>query len=329
VVIPTLGEDACLRDCVESLERQTCRDLEVIVSDNSGRGLVRRNGFAPRARILENARNLGFGAAINEAVQASRSTFVATLNDDAVAHPRWLEAMLAAIERRPDVGMCASQVRLYGEERLDSVGMLVCGDGSSKQRGHLKPPEDFPVTEETLFPSGSAALFRRSMWEALGGFDSRFFLYCEDTDLGLRARWAGWKCLYVPDAVVEHHYSRTAGRASRLKAFYVERNRLFVMAKNFPAPMLLAAPWVTFQRYFWHAWYILRGRGSAARFRADGNSGIRMLWYVVRAHVALAAQAGRLWRERRAIRTHARITPAIFRHLVRSHSISARKVAAL
>ena len=329
MVIPTLAGDSTLRDCVESLERQTRHDFEVIVADNSGKGLVRRNGMAPGARVLENSCNLGFGAAINEAVRASRSTFVATLNDDAVAHPRWLEALVTAIGRRPDVGMCASQVRLFGEHRLDSAGMLVSGDGSSKQRGHFRAPEDFPVAEETLFPSGSAALYRRAMLETIGGFDDRFFLYCEDTDLGMRARWAGWKCLYVPEAVVEHHYSHTAGRASPLKAYYVERNRLFVVAKNFPASMLLAAPWVTFQRYLWHAWYLLQGRGSAARFRAEGHAGVKMLWYVIRAHVALAAHAGQLWRDRREIRQRARITPAVFRRLIRSHSISARKVAAL
>ena len=314
---------------MESLERQTCRDFELIIADNSGQGLVRRNAIAANARVLENARNLGFGAAINEAIGASGSPYVATLNDDAVAHPRWLESLVAAMERRPDVGMCASQVRFYGEHRLDSAGMLVCGDGSSKQRGHSRPPEDFPVAEETLFPSGSAALYRRAMLEAIGAFDGRFFLYCEDTDLGLRARWAGWKCLYVAEAVVEHHYSHSAGRASPLKAYYVERNRLFVLAKNFPASMLLRAPWITLQRYLWHAWYLLAGRGSAARFRSEGHAGLQMPWYVIRAHVALAANAAGLWRDRRAIRARARITPAVFRRLLRCHSISARKVAAL
>ena len=140
--------------------------------------------------------------------------------------------------------MCASQVRLFGEPRLDSAGMLVARDGSSKQRGHGRLPEDFPVLEEVLMPSGSSALYRRSMLEEIGGFDDDFFLYCEDTDLGLRARWAGWKCLYVPGAVVEHHYSHSAGRASPVKAYYVERNRLFVLVKNFPGGMLLAAPLV-------------------------------------------------------------------------------------
>jgi GT2 family glycosyltransferase len=329
VVIPTLAADSRLRECLDSLDRQTRRDFEVIVVDNSGQGSVRRQGVAASVRVIENRRNIGFGAAINQGFEASTAPFLATLNDDAAAHPRWIEALADAIERRPDAGMCASQVRLFGEHRLDSAGMLVARDGSSKQRGNGHPPEDFPVAEEALFPSASAALYRRAMLEAIGAFDSRFFLYCEDTDLGLRARWAGWKCLYVPEAVVEHHYSHSAGGASPLKAYYVERNRLFVLVKNFPLGMLLAAPFVTLARYLWHAWYLVEGRGSAARFRAEGHAGPKMAWYVLRAHASLLAHLPRLWRERREIRRRARITPAIFRHLVRCHSISARKVAAL
>jgi GT2 family glycosyltransferase len=303
--------------------------LELIVVDNSGEGLVRRNGNAPGARVIENAQNVGFGAAINQGFRASSAPYLATLNDDAVADPGWLAALVSALEARPDAGMCASQVRLFGEHRLDSAGMLMAADGSSKQRGQGRPPEDFPVAEEALLPSGSAALYRRPMLEQLGGFDDDFFLYCEDTDLGLRARWAGWKCLYVPSAVVEHHYSHSAGAASPLKAYYVERNRLFVVAKNFPARMAAAAPFVSIARYLWHFRYLLAGRGSAARFRAEGHAGPRMAWLVVRAHLALLAHFGRLWRQRREIRARARITPAVFQRLLRSHAISARRLAEL
>jgi GT2 family glycosyltransferase len=279
--------------------------------------------------VIENTSNAGFGRAINQGLRASSSPYLATLNDDAVAHPEWLAELVAALDARPDAGMCASQVRLFGEPRLDSAGMQVARDGSSKQRGHGRLPEDFPVVEEVLLPSGSSALYRRSMLEDIGGFDDDFFLYCEDTDLGLRARWAGWKCLYVPHAVVEHHYSHSAGRASPVKAYYVERNRLFVLVKNFPGRMLLAAPFVALTRYLWHAWYIFKGQGSAARFRAEGNAGPRMVWYVIRAHAALLGNLGRLWRQRRQIRARARITPEIFRHLLRTHAISARRMAAL
>jgi GT2 family glycosyltransferase len=329
VVIPTLAADSRLRDCVESLGRQTQSDFEVIVVDNSGQGLVRKNGTAPGARVVENRRNAGFGAAVNQGFRASSAPYVATLNDDAVACPEWLASLVSALEARPDAGMCASQVRLFGENRIDSAGMLIARDGSSKQRGHLRPPGDFPVAEETLFPSGSAALYRRAMLEDIGGFDDDFFLYCEDTDLGLRARWAGWKCLYVPQAVVDHHYSHSAGRASPVKAYYVERNRLFVLVKCFPARALLAAPLAAVARYLWHLRYLAEGRGSAARFRAEGNAGPRMAWYVLKAHAAALVRLPALLRQRRAIRARARITPEVFRHLLRSHSISARKVASL
>jgi GT2 family glycosyltransferase len=330
VVIPTLAADARLQECVAALEKQTQRDFEVIVVDNSGSGAVRRNGAAGvGARVIEEPRNLGFGAAINDACRQSHSRYLATLNDDAAPHPGWLAALVSAIEARPDVGMCASQVRLYGEDLLDSAGMLVSGDGSSKQRGHARPPKFFPVMEEVLFPSGSAALYRRAMLDRIGGFDEAFFLYCEDTDLGLRARWAGWRSLYVPEAVVEHHYSHSAGRASRLKAYYVERNRLFVLAKNYPARMLAAAPFVSLARYWWHLRFMLRGHGAAARFRLEGASAWRMPWYVLRAHGALLLNAPALFRQRREIRRTARLTAHIYRRLLRAHSISARRVAEL
>src|SRR6202158_4532479 len=119
--------------------------------------------------------------------------------------------------------------------------MLLCRDGSSKQRGHLESPESSARLQETLLPSGAAGFYRREMLVEIGLFDESFFLYCEDTDLGLRARWAGWECLYVPDAVVEHRYSHSAGKASPLKAYYVERNRLFLLIKNFPLRLLPAA----------------------------------------------------------------------------------------
>ena len=111
------------------------------------------------------------------------------------------------------------------------------------------------------------------MLDEIGLFDESFFLYCEDTDLGLRARWAGWDCRYVPGAVVEHRYSESAGRASPLKAYYVERNRLYTIVKNFPAGMLWAAPFASVARYFWHMAAIVAGRGKAAEYRQAGHSG--------------------------------------------------------
>jgi GT2 family glycosyltransferase len=330
VAIPTLAADSKLAECVRSLEAQTRRDFEIVIIDNSGKKLARKTlGTCENLRFIENDANRGFGAAINQASASSESPFVATLNDDAVAAPRWLEEMVTAIESAPDIGMCASQVRFMGQDQLDSAGMLICADGSSKQRGHRASPEEYGAAGEALAPSGSAALYRRAMLDEIGGFDEDFFLYCEDTDLGLRARWAGWRCVYAPAAVVDHHYSHTAGRATPLKAYYVERNRLFLLVKNFPLPELLIAPLVSLVRYGWHAVSLVQGEGSAARFREDGHNAFAMLALVIRAHLSMIGNWGKLWRKRQAIRSAARITPAMFRSLLRVYAISAREVARL
>jgi GT2 family glycosyltransferase len=333
VAIPTLAADAKLADCVRSLTEQTRRDFEVVIIDNSGKGLARRRLGADKLynwlHVIENETNRGFGAAVNQATAGSKSPFLATLNDDAVADPRWLDELLAVMETAPRVGLCASQVRLFGRVELDSAGMLICADGSSKQRGHLASPQDYSREEEVLAPSGSAAMYRRSMLEEIGGFDEDFFLYCEDTDLGLRARWAGWQCLYTPKALVHHHYSYTAGRATPLKAYYVERNRLFLLVKNFPLRNLMLAPLATIARYWWHALSIVRGHGVAARFREEGNGALRLLAVVIRAHWSLLRNWRRVWDQRRAIARTARIPPSAFAELLRTHAISPREVAEL
>ncbi len=330
VAIPTLAADSALAECLESLALQTGIGVEIVVVDNSGQGLVRRKGLAGGSvRVIENQRNEGFGAAINAVCRSSEAPYVAALNDDAVVKRGWAAALVEAAESDARVGMCASRILLAGSGALDSAGMLIARDGSSKQRGHGLPADSFPAREEVLFPSGCAALYRRAMLNEIGGFDEDFFLYCEDTDLGLRAQRAGWRCLYVPDAVVEHRYSYSAGRASARKAFYVERNRLFVLAKNFPLRLAPGALLAALARYFWHVWYTMRGRGAAAKYQSDGGSALELAWLTVRAHWALIANWRSLCEKRRRIRKTAKIGDREFIVLLRRHAITVREVAAI
>jgi GT2 family glycosyltransferase len=307
VVVPTLDADDALRQCLGALDAQTFRDFETVVVDN-GRGP-----------------NLGFGGGVNRGARGRTSEFVATINDDAVADPGWLAALVAAAESNPRAGMFASRV-LLDAGRLDSAGMLIARDGSSKQRGHGQPPSRFDRAADVLCPSGCAAMYRRTAFDEAGGFDEDFFLYCEDTDLGLRLQWAGWSCDYVPDAVVMHRYSHTAGRVSPLKAYLVERNRLRVVAKNFPLRAWPAARIDTLVRFWWHLSSVRSGRGAAGEFARDGGA-LRLLWYVAKARVALlAAMPSLIAKRRRMVR---RISTAAFLALARRHSISAREVASL
>lgn len=320
VIIPTLTAGEKLGRCLEGLRAQSLAEFEILVVDNSGEKLAR--GTA--ARVIENTANVGFGAAINQGIEASRGEFIATLNDDARPEPRWLEDLVAACRADPGVGMCASQIRLAASpERLDSAGMQVYLDGSSKQRGRLRPAAEFAAAEDVLFPSACAALYRRAMLDQVGGFDGDFFLYCEDTDLGLRAQRAGWRCRYVPSAVVYHDYSVSAGRASVQKAFYVERNRLYTVIKNFPVWAWPLAPPASLYRYGVHLWGMLAGRGLAWEFSQGEESGWKLVIIVLSANWEALKNLGAMLGKRRA----AAISGRAFWRLLRRHAISARDLA--
>ncbi|MEO5924588.1 MAG: glycosyltransferase family 2 protein [Bryobacteraceae bacterium] len=335
VAIPTLAADDTFMACLRALQAQTLAAFDVVVIDNGGADRVRSSGLLQglsanlNIRVISNPHNAGFGAAINQAFRASASPYLAPLNDDAVAHPGWLQALVDFADAHPQVGMLASQVRLEGTGKLDSAGMLLAADGSSKQRGHGRPTAEFERPSDAMFPSGSAALLRRAMLDEIGLFDESFFLYCEDTDLGLRARWAGWECQYVPQAVVEHRYSHSAGRASPLKAFYVERNRLYTVLKTFPMRMIWKVPFAAIARYGWHVVEMINGRGKGAEFRQAGHSAALLPWLVMRAHFAALGQLPQLLRDRRRIFASRRISAGKFAALASRHSISLREVATL
>ena len=232
-----------LAACLPSLLRQTYPNFEVVVVDNGstdGSGAFVEQQF-PQARLIGNDRNLGFAAANNQAIRATQGEFVALLNNDTVADPRWLEALLAAAAD-PAVGMVATQMRLaHRPDRIDSAGVAIDRAGIAWGVDGGAPVAAAPPTAvtETFGASGGAALYRRAMLDDNGLFDEAFFAYLEDVDLAWRAQWAGWRALYAPGAVVTHHHSATGNRIPHFKSRLLGRNKLWLLAKNYPFPALL------------------------------------------------------------------------------------------
>jgi len=327
VVIPTLYGGDSLRRCVQALEAQTLTAFEIVIVDNSGRGAAREAAQSSRVRLIENAQNLGFGEAINQGAAHSAADYICTLNDDAYPQPGWLAALVDAADSDPTVGACASLILLEGQNgAVDSAGLGIYSDGTAKQLGRGSAPQDYPAARNALMPSGCAALYRRSMLEQIGGFDGEYFLYGEDSDVGLRARLAGWKCILEPRAVVAHDYSGSAGRASRLKAFYVERNRLFTILKLFPMAWWPAMPFYGFRRYWAHWRAASRDSGLAGEF-GQRESPWQLVLIVLQAHLAALAALPRLWSLRRQFRRHKKLTNSQFRSLLSQHFITAREIA--
>ncbi|OGP86658.1 MAG: hypothetical protein A2Y95_06705 [Deltaproteobacteria bacterium RBG_13_65_10] len=309
VIIPSCNRRALLAECLRALQAQTYEPFEVIVVDNGstdGSAEMIAETWVPKVRVIANPGNEGYARAVNQGIGASRGAYVATLNNDAVPDPGWLTALVEAASRDPRVGMVASKVVNYDDPHiLDGTGLLLYPDGSSRARGRLEEDRgQYDGATEALLPSGCAALYRREMLEEIGMHDEAFFAYCEDTDLGLRGRLAGWGCAFASKAVVRHHYSASSGHYSEAKAFLVERNRLWVAAKNFPVARLLVSPLYTLARYALQAWGALTGTGSAGRFARE-TSRARLVLTLLRAQAAGLRGLPRALCERREIRVRA------------------------
>jgi len=237
VVIPNWNGAALLPACLDGLRRQRYRDFRVVVVDNgSDDDSLAVLARYPEARVLRLACNRGFGAATNAGIRASASRYVATLNNDAVPAPDWLAALVAAAEADPRVGMCASRMVFAARpDRLNSCGIALDRAGIAWDLLGGEPVGADRAAPEPFGPCAGAALYRRAMLDQVGLFDARFFAYLEDVDLAWRARRAGWRCRYVPAAQVAHQHSATGGEGSARKRYLLGRNKVWLVAKNYPA----------------------------------------------------------------------------------------------
>jgi len=331
VIVVNWNGKGLVGDCLHSLRQQTFLDFEVILVDNgSTDGSVEyvQENFSGWVRVLRNARNEGFSGGNNRGIRTASGQYIALLNNDAQADVRWLEELVRVAEENPRAGMLASKIYLRGQPKiLDNVGHLLYRDGLNRGKGRLEVDRgQYETIEEVLFPSGCAALYRREMLEEVGLFDEDFFAYGDDTDLGLKGRLAGWKCLYVPGAVVHHSYSRSSGAYSPLKAFYVERNRLWIAVKYFPLSVLLESPFYTILRFVLQGYGALSGRGAAGRFREAHSSGA-LLKVLLQAYFSAFRGLPGMWKKRREIRRRTRVSEAEVRSWFRRFGMSAREIS--
>jgi GT2 family glycosyltransferase len=183
----------------------------------------------PWVRVICAPQNLGFGGGSNLGARMARGRYLAFLNPDTVVTPGWLDALMAALASDPTAGLATAKILLLDDPRhVNTCGNTVHVSGLTLCRGFGGSATAFACPEEVDAVSGAAFVIRRELFEALGGFDAAFFLYMEDTDLSWRARLCGYRCLYVPDAVIYHRY---AWRCGPQKVFYHERNRYAMLLK--------------------------------------------------------------------------------------------------
>jgi len=265
VVVPNWNGRPFLVRCLAALRRQTLPPADVVIVDggSSDGSLESVRADFPDVRLVALDRNVGFAAAANAGAQAAAGEHVAFLNNDAEPEPAWLEELVACLERHPKAASVACRcLQLEDARRLDGAGDSMTWSLKAYRRGAGEPDGPrYAVEEEVFSASGTACLWRASVFAELGGFDEDFFAYYEDIDLGFRARLAGHECWYAPRAVVRHVGAASASADSaRFHTSLSVRNRWATVVKNAPARWLAQhAPVIVVGEALWLGRSLLRG----------------------------------------------------------------------
>jgi len=269
VIILTWNSGKVLAQCLDSLAKQTIKDFEIVIVDNgsSDNAIVNLPEKWPTFdfQIKELGRNVGFAAANNVGAHLARGYWLALLNSDAFPAPDWLEKLLRAAEREPEFSFFASrQLQASAPHLLDGAGDALHISGLAWRRYAGFPAAQFGLEFEEVFsPCAAAALYSRQAFLQVGGFDENFFSYHEDVDLGFRLRSQGFRCLYVPDAVVQHVGSATLGAQSDFALYHWQRNFIWSFVQNMPSALLWEAlPAHLMANFIYQLNYALRGRGE-------------------------------------------------------------------
>ncbi len=243
VIIPNWNGEAHLHECLESVRNQGRSPSETILVDNGSTDgslqLVGRD--YPWVITLALPEKVGFTVAVNRGIRASKGRFVALLNNDTQLDPDWLDILVEALQTHPDAGFVGCKMlNFFKRNVIDDAGISLSRGGLPITRGTGEPDDGrYSVREYVFGVSAGAAIYRRELFERVGLFDEDFDSCYEDDDLAFRAQIAGYKCLYVPEALCYHKRSALGRVPLPHPVRMQERNLTALCFKDMPWPVML------------------------------------------------------------------------------------------
>lgn len=243
IVIPNYNGENYILDCIASIYDQIDNKRDIIIVDNhsTDRSIHMIQEHYPDITLIRNDENIGFAAAVNQGIRASKAEFIILLNNDAFARKGFVEALYRSISADPNIFSVAAKMLRHSEPGIiDNAGDELTIFGWAYKSGDGRPSEEFNKPRQIFSACAGAAIYRRQTFEEIGYFDERFFAYLEDVDIGFRANLHGYRNMFCPEAEVEHIGSATTGsKYNDFKVRISARNNVWLLKKNLSTGMFL------------------------------------------------------------------------------------------
>jgi N-acetylglucosaminyl-diphospho-decaprenol L-rhamnosyltransferase len=251
-IVVTYNSAASIGPCLEALTREDC---EIVVVDNASQDdtVQRVEEFAAwhPVRLIANAENRGFGAAVNQGAHEAGGNVLLVLNPDAIAESGAVAAMLHCLETTKSDAIGGALLESDGQpargfafRRIATLSPLLCEvlllnqvwPGNPINRRYRYLDADYSQQQQVEQPAGACLAVTRAAWESISGFDEQFFpVWFEDVDLCRRLLAQGGRIFYCPQARFRHSGAHSVGKLSfRDKQLFWYGNMLRYARKHFP-----------------------------------------------------------------------------------------------
>lgn len=230
----------CLQPLIESLH-QIPSEIFVVDNNSKDNSVILVRTLFLNVHLLANTKNLGFGAACNQALREAKGEYILILNPDVCVHPTTLSTMLSYLQNHQKIGILVPQLRFTDGSLQYSCRRYPVFlahfiqrffPNSQVVRSYLMLDKDHSVIQEIDWAIGAFLLVRREVFQQIGLFDERYFLYFEDTDLCRRTKNAGRSIVYYPKAVATHYFHQSSYKILS-KPFFHHLRSMFIYYKTY------------------------------------------------------------------------------------------------
>jgi len=237
-----------IRDTLEfllSCEKLTYKNIEVFVVDNASKKDPCEEVLSsfPWVKYIRSEKNLGFAGGNNLAVRQAKGEYLFFLNNDTLLFPDFLEKIIDFMQSHPDAGMASPKVLFGNGTTIQYAGTTAINFlGRGHRIGlHEEDHGQYDKTYKTEYGHGAALIVPKKVVDEVGEMPEAFFLYYEEHDWCERVKRRGYNMYYIGTSSILHKESMsTGGDESYLKVYYLNRNRLLFMRRNFSGLKLMA-----------------------------------------------------------------------------------------